>query len=146
MKRGCFDNFLFAILLLIGFGASSYFWFNFFIKGKSVSTPNLVGKSVNDAEALCSDLGLTLTVDESHRRNSDKVPAGSVVWQSKAPGSTNFIKRGSALRVELSAGPLVLRVPQLEGQTARTALLRLGQQNLKLENIVYVDAPKLGVV
>jgi serine/threonine-protein kinase len=146
MKRGCLENLLFALLLFIGFGASSYFWFNFFIKGKSVSTPNLVGKSVNDAKALCSDLGLTLTVDEAHRRNSDKVPASFVVWQSKAPGSTNFIKRGSALRVELSAGPLVLRVPQLDGQTPRTALLRLGQQNLKLENIAYVDAVKQGVV
>jgi beta-lactam-binding protein with PASTA domain len=146
MKKGCLENALFALLLLIGFGASSYFWFNFFIKGKSVSTPNLVGKSVNDAKALCSDLGLTLTVDETHRRNHDKVPAGFVVWQNKAPGSTNFIKRGSAVRVELSAGPLVLRVPELSGQTPRTALLRLSQQNLKLGNLVYAEAAKSGVV
>lgn len=146
MKRGCLDNLLFAVLLLVALGASTYFWFNFFIKGKSVSTPNLVGKSVNDAKALCSDLGLTFTVDEAHRRNSDKVPAGHVVWQNKSPGSTNFIKRGSAIRVELSAGPLVLRVPELEGQSPRTALLRLSQQNLKLGNLAYADAPKQGVV
>src|SRR5205814_2303044 len=40
---------------------------------------------------------------------------------------------------ELSAGPLVLQVPDLNGQSPRTALLRLSQQNLKLGSIAYVD-------
>ncbi|MCU1244349.1 MAG: prkC 34 [Acidobacteria bacterium] len=138
-SRGCLQNLLFGVLLLIAFGGSSYFWFNFFIKGKSLPTPNLVGKSVTEARSICSDLGLTLTVNEA-RRNSDKVPAGFVVWQNRAGGTTNFIKRGTAIRVELSAGALVLSVPDLKGQTPGTAVLRLGQQNLKLGNLAYADA------
>src|SRR5260221_953285 len=145
MKRGCLSNFLFALLVFVLFGVSSYVSFNLFIRGRSVSTPNLVGKSVSDARALCADLGVELTIDTG-RRNSDKVPAGSVVWQNKNPGTTNLIKRGAAIRVELSAGPLVLRVPELNGQSPRTALLRLGQQNLKLGNLTCVDGPVQGIL
>jgi beta-lactam-binding protein with PASTA domain len=145
MKRGCLSNLLFALLVFVLFGVSSYVSFNLFIRGRSVSTPNLVGKSVTDARALCADLGVELTIDTG-RRNSDKVPAGNVVWQNKDPGTTNLIKRGAAIRVELSAGPLVLRVPELNGQSPRTALLRLGQQNLKLGNLTYVDGPVQGIL
>jgi serine/threonine-protein kinase len=139
-SRGCLLNLLFAFAALIVFGGSTYFWFNFFVKGKSLPTPNLIGRSVADAKAVCSDLGINLSVDPTTRRNSEKVPAGSVVWQNKTPGTTNLMKRGATIKVELSAGPLVLRVPELSGQTARTALLRLGQQNLRLGNLAYVDA------
>lgn len=37
-----------------------------------------------------------------------------------------------------SLGPLVLQVPDLDGETPRTALLRFSQRNLKLGNISYV--------
>lgn len=145
MKQGCLANLLFALVLLLAFGASTYFWFNFFIRGRSLPTPNLIGKTVNEARALCSDAGVTMVVGEA-RRNSDKVAAGNVVWQNRTPGATSFIKRGATIRVELSAGPLVIRVPELDGQTPRTALLRLGQQNLKMGNLTYVDAAKQGIV
>lgn len=146
MKRGCLSNFLFGLVAFVAFGVSSYLFFNYFIRGRSVSTPNLVGKSIPAAKAACADLGIDLTIDETHRRNSDKVAAGNVVWQNKDPGTTNLIKRGAAIRVELSAGPLVLRVPDMGGQTPRTALLRLGQQNLKLGNLTYVESAAQGIL
>jgi beta-lactam-binding protein with PASTA domain len=137
---------LFIILAIIAFGLSTYVSFTFFIRGRSVSTPNLVGKPVNDAKAICSDLGVTLRVDE-HRRNSDRIAAGNVVWQNRTPGTTNLIKRGSEIHVELSAGPLVLRVPELDGQSPRVALLLLSRQNLKLGSLAYADAGgKPGIV
>jgi serine/threonine-protein kinase len=146
MKRGCFDNLLFLAVLAAVFAGSTYFWFNFFVRGKSLPTPNLIGKSVADAKAICSDIGVTLRVDTGARRNSDKVPAGAIVWQNRTAGSTNFIKRGTAIRVELSAGPLILRVPDLDGQSAGTAVLRLGQQNLKVGTFTYAEAGANGVV
>jgi eukaryotic-like serine/threonine-protein kinase len=140
MKRGFLDNLLFAALLVLAFGLSTYVCFNFFIRGRSVSTPNLIGRTVGDAKRICSDLGVSLVVDPEHRRNSDKIAADNVVWQNRAPGATNLIKRGTDIHVELSAGPLVLQVPDLNGQSPRTALLRLGQQNLKLGNLAYIDS------
>jgi beta-lactam-binding protein with PASTA domain len=140
MRPGCLTNVLFACLAVLLFGFSSYIWFTFFIRGKSVSTPNLIGKSVDDAKAICSDLGITLLVDSEHRRESDKVAAGNIVWQNRAPGATNLVKRGTTIQVELSTGPLVLRVPDFSGERAGTAVLRLGQQNLKSGSMTYVDA------
>jgi len=145
-KRGFLDTLLFAALFVLVFGLSTYLCFNFFIRGRSVSTPNLIGRSVADAKAMCSDLGVSLVVDPEHRRNSDKIAAGNVVWQNRAPGTTNLIKRGTDIHVELSAGPLVLQVPDLNGQSPRTALLRLGQLNLKLGGLAYIDSDVQGIM
>src|SRR5207253_4187639 len=103
-------------------------------------------ETVDEAQAICSDLGVNLVIDGEHRRNSDRVPADSVVWQNRPPGATNLIKRGTTIKVELSAGPLILRVPDFSGQRSGTAILRLGQQNLKPGNIAYVDSMKEGVL
>jgi beta-lactam-binding protein with PASTA domain len=139
IKRGWLDNIVFALLFMLAFGVSTYVCFNFFIRGRSVSTPNLIGRSVTDAKAVCSDLGVSLVVD-SGTRNSDKITTGNVVWQNRTPGATNLVKRGTDIHVELSAGPLVLQVPDLNGQSARTALLRLSQLNLKLDSVAHVDS------
>jgi beta-lactam-binding protein with PASTA domain len=146
MKRGCFGTLVYAVVLLAIFGTSTYFWFTFFVKGRSLPTPNLIGRSVVQARAIAADLGVELEVDEEHRRNSDQVPVGHVVWQNRQPGATSFIKRGSAIRVELSAGPLVLRVPDFAGQTAGTGMLRLGQQNLKPGSSSYVASDVTGIL
>ena len=138
MRRGCLDNLLFITVLLLAFGGSSYFWFTFFVKGRSLPTPDLIGKTPTDARKICSDIGVNLKVDEG-MRHSDRVPAGRIVWQNRTAGTTRFLKRGATIRVELSAGPLVLRVPQLEGQSLGTGMLRLGQQNLKPAQVSYVD-------
>jgi serine/threonine-protein kinase len=146
MRRGCLESILFGILLVVAFGGSTYFWFTFFVKGRSLPTPNLIGRSVAQARAITQDLGVTLEVIEDHRRNSDKVPVGHVVWQNRTPGATSFIKRGSAIRVELSAGPLVLHVPDFTGLTAGTGMLRLGQMNLRLGNLTYVPSAVVGII
>jgi beta-lactam-binding protein with PASTA domain len=139
IKRGWLDNILFAALVFLAFGVSTYVCFNFFIRGRSVSTPNLIGRSVTDAKGICSDLGVSLVVDPG-TRNSDKIATGKVVWQNRTAGATNLVKRGTDIHVELSAGPLVLQVPDLTGQSARTALLRLSQLNLKLDSVAHVDS------
>ncbi len=134
------NRFLFALLVFIAFGVSTYVSFTLFIRGRSVSTPNLLGKTVDQAKAICTDLGLTLRVDTDHRRAADKIKAGDIAWQNRTPGATNLIKRGTEITVELSTGPLVLRVPNLDGQSPRVAMLLLGRQNLNLDNLTYADA------
>jgi serine/threonine-protein kinase len=145
MSRGCLANILFAILVVIAFGISTYVWFSIFVRGKTVSTPNLIGKSSDDAKAICSDLGVNLKVDDKVR-SSDRVPAGDVAWQNPAPGTTNLIKRGATITVQLSTGPLVLRVPDFAGARQGTAVLRLEQQSLKPGYMSEVDYAQQGVL
>jgi serine/threonine-protein kinase len=133
--RGCVFNFAFTCLLVVAFGASSYFWFKFWVRGKSIPTPNLIGRTLTEARAVCSDLGLVVVVDNGKDRHGDNVPAGNVVWQNRAPES--LIKRGTRIHVGQSLGPLVLRVPDLTGRSARTAMLRLSQINLRLGPLSY---------
>src|SRR5579884_1293067 len=145
MSKGCLANILFAILVVIAFGISTYVWFSIFVRGKTVSTPNLIGKSSDDAKAICSDLGVNLKVDDKVR-SSDRVPAGDVAWQNPAPGTTNLIKRGATITVQLSTGPLVLRVPDFAGARQGTAVLRLEQQSLKPGFMSEVDSLQQGVL
>lgn len=133
--RGCIFSMFYAALLVVAFAASSYFWFKFWVRGKSIATPNLIGRSLTEARAVCSDLGLVVVVDNTKDRHGDNVPVGNVVWQNRAPDT--LIKRGTRIHVGQSLGPLVLRVPDVTGQSARTAMLRLSQLNLRLGTISY---------
>lgn len=126
--RGCLNNLVFVGLLTVFFGLSSYFWFKYFVRGRSIATPTLVGMSIADARALSSDSGLLLEVDQSRERHSDEVPRGGVVWQNRRPGQ--LVKRGTGIIVAPSLGPLILRVPDVAGQTSRAARLQFGQLGL----------------
>ena len=137
--KGCVGNLLFVALLFGVFGLSSYFSFKFFVRGKSIPTPDLVGRSLGEARAITSDLGLILEFDVANARNSDTVPAGSVVWQSRREG--RLIKRGSQLYVAESLGPLVLEIPDLSGSSARAALGEFSQRNLNVGTLSYIDVP-----
>src|SRR5688572_21953418 len=135
--RSCLGSSVFLVLLFLGFGLSSYTWFKFFVRGSSIPTPNLTGRAIPDARAITSDLGLILVLDNKSDRHSEKVPTGTVVWQNRAPNS--LVKRGTRLFVGQSLGPLVLEVPNLTGESPRTALLRFSQRNLKLGNLSYYE-------
>ncbi|HEY5610817.1 MAG TPA: PASTA domain-containing protein [Thermoanaerobaculia bacterium] len=136
--RGCLGNLVYLAILAIAFGASSYFWFKFFVRGESLETPNLIGHTLSEARAISSDLGLILEVDNEEDRNSDRVPPGAVVWQNRGAGSS--IKRGTRLYVGQSLGPVVLKVPDLTGESQRTALLRFSQRTLKLGNVAFFES------
>lgn len=133
--RGCFVGLLYTGLLLALFGASSYFWFTFWVRGKSIPTPQLVGRSLSEARAVASDLGLVVVIDNSKDRHGENVPEGAVVWQNRAPGA--LIKRGTRIHIGQSLGPLILKVPDVSGQTTRTALLELSQTNLRIGTVSY---------
>ena len=135
--RSCFSSVIYVVLLFLAFAISSYSWFKFFVRGSSLPTPNLIGRSITDARAISSDLGVVLVVDNARDRHSENTPTGAVVWQNRAANS--LIKRGTRVYVGQSLGPLVLEVPNLTGESARTALLRFSQRNLKLGNLTYVE-------
>lgn len=133
--RGCISGVLYTVLFLAFFGASSYFWFTYWVRGKSIPTPQLVGRSLSDARAAASDLGLVVVVDNTKDRHGDNIAEGAVVWQNRTPGV--LIKRGTRIHVGQSLGPLVLKVPDVSGLTTRTALLQLSQANLRVGTVSY---------
>ena len=105
------------------------------LRAREVSVPNLAGRTVQDATAILADHGLTLRVDEVQRVDP-KVPAGRITQQDPPPGAVARRQRG--VKVWLSLGQQVAVVPELTGQTERTAQMRLQQDGLVLASIAEI--------
>ncbi|MGA9346334.1 MAG: Stk1 family PASTA domain-containing Ser/Thr kinase [Nocardioidaceae bacterium] len=79
--------------------------------------PNLVGKTLQQAETLLKDANLT--VGKETAENSDTVPKNQVLRQSETPGST--IDEGSTVDLVYSAGQQKAIVPDVSGKSLTEA-------------------------
>jgi serine/threonine-protein kinase len=108
------------------------------LRTREVKVPTLIGRTVGDATQALNDLGLPLRVDEN-RRSDAKVPNGRIMQQDPAPGLP--ARRGRTVRVWVSSGPRTTTVPQLVGQTERTARIRLEQDGLEVGSVSEFRSP-----
>jgi serine/threonine-protein kinase len=99
------------------------------LRSRDVIVPSLSGKTVNDASAALSSTGLNLKVEEAHRPDP-VVPAGEIITQDPAAGTRT--RRERSVKVWVSAGPRVIHVPLLVGESERTAQLQAQQDGLTL--------------
>ena len=115
------------------------------LKTREVVVPALAGRSVNEATTLLLDEGLSLRVEEA-RRVDPKVPAGRIVAQDPAPGTTTRSQR--RVSVWLSDGPTAAVVPALVGESERTAQIRVQMASLVLTStaVIRSDTDPPGVV
>ena len=97
------------------------------LRAREVTVPDLRGRTVADATAILTGIELTAKVDEA-RRLDPKIPVDRILLQEPAGGVTT--RRQRSVRVWLSSGPRVVTIPQLTGQTERTAQLRLQADGL----------------
>src|SRR6202521_2474298 len=107
------------------------------IHGREVTMPNLVGKSVAEANQLLRSRGLVLRVAD--RVYSD-LPTNVVVRQTPTAGL--LMKVSQQAHVVLSLGQRQLTIPRLEGTTLRISrieMLRAGLQIGEVSNITLPD-------
>lgn len=97
------------------------------VRALEVRVPTLVGKPLEQARAEATNLGLVVRVDEA-RRPDPKIPAGHILGQDPAPGST--ARRQRSLRLWVSSGPRVVVAPNLIGESERAAQIRLTQEGV----------------
>jgi len=83
-------------------------------------------------------LGLSLKVDDMTRVDA-KIPAGRVLTQEPAPGST--ARRQRTVRVWLSAGARAATVPGVTGESERIAQARLAQSGITVRAVSEVQSP-----
>ena len=105
------------------------------LKTREVQVPPLTGKTVNEATGLLTEAGLNLKVEEG-RRLDPKVPAGQIVTQDPAAGVRT--RRERSVKVWVSGGPRSTTIPELSGESERTAQLRLQQEGLGLASIAEI--------
>jgi beta-lactam-binding protein with PASTA domain len=109
------------------------------IHGREVTMPNLVGKTVREANQLLSSQGLVLRVAD--RVYSD-LPINVVVRQTPTAGL--LMKVSQQAHVVLSLGQRQLSIPALEGSTLRVSrigLLRAGLQLGEVSSVAVPDEP-----
>ena len=102
------------------------------LRSREVQVPAVVGKNVSEASQSLGALGLTIRVDPT-RRPDEKVAANRIIQQDPPAGAAARSQR--SIRVWLSAGPRTTVVPELVGQTERTARLRMEQDGVELSSV-----------
>ncbi len=114
------------------------------IHGREVTMPNLVGKSVVEADKLLRSQGLVLSVAD---RMYSELPMNVVVRQTPPPGM--LMKVSQQAHVVLSLGQRQLAIPALEGKTLRTSrieLLRMALQIGEVSSVLWAGTPADTVV
>ncbi len=121
---------LYGGLLLAVFAGAVWFGFRRAIVGRSVTVPDLSGKTPEQAFAVTRGLGLKLEEQTSRARYDERIPAGRILLQQPEAGS--LAKPAQVVRVVLSLGLREIRVPDLTGLAPRAAAVKLSRENLQL--------------
>ncbi len=114
---------LYALLLAGVLAAATWVSFSRFVAGKSTQVPDLTNLTVEDATARAAELGLAAAVDPAQEDFDEKVPPRHVRGQQPLAGTA--VKEGQTVRLFLSRGPRMLRMPDLTGQSPRAAAAAL---------------------
>jgi beta-lactam-binding protein with PASTA domain len=104
------------------------------IHGREAVVPNLSGLSVADANSVASRSGLALNLE--NRFYSADVPAGRILSQDPAAGSR--VRREWPVRITESLGAQRVEIPDLTGQTERSATIGIRRLLLELGVVAHL--------
>lgn len=110
-------------------------------RAREVVVPDLQGKSVTDASAMLTQIGLAIRIDETRRADA-KVPAGHILSQEPEPGTV--FRRQRSVRVRLSDGQRDPVVPGVVGAPERTAEGTLAAERVQIAGRAEVRAAEYG--
>lgn len=102
-----------------------------------VEVPDLSGMTVEEAGDKTGSARLNLTVE--NRFYSTTVPAGRVLSQSPAAGST--VRKGWHMRITESMGPQRVSIPNTVNMNERDAGMAIRRASLDLGPLAYLPSP-----
>ena len=141
--RRFFNLVLGALAMLTVALTSAFVAMRLAIHGREVKVPNLAGLSISDAGKAASSLGLRLNLE--NRFYSAQTASGLILAQS--PGAGVTVRRQSSVRVTESLGPQQVSIPDLMGQSERTASINIRRLSLDLGTVAAMEAPgEAGIV
>jgi eukaryotic-like serine/threonine-protein kinase len=132
-----FNILLGALAMLVVALFSAFITMRLAIHGREVKVPKLTGLTLADASKQTRSLGLILHLE--NRFYSPNTPAGHVLAQSPAPGVT--VRRQWAVRVTESLGAQQVAIPDVLGQSERTASINIRRLGLELGAVAHIAAP-----
>lgn len=132
-----------VIVMLAMTGVGAWAIYNFVI-AKTITVPNVVGKSVESAREIVEEEGLRL--EEKERVFSDTIAADNVISQDPEEGEK--LRRGGVVEVIVSGGTEIVEVPDVVGKSVEQATYLLPKAGLELGDIkkVYSSEPENEVI
>jgi len=94
---------------------------------------DFIGYNVDEVSAMLETIGLTLEVTDE--LNSSEYKAGEIIYQD--PKESSKLKEGSAIRVKVSKGPVMVRVPNLTNKELVDAKLVIENNKLIVGTIDF---------
>jgi eukaryotic-like serine/threonine-protein kinase len=132
-----FNIVLGALAMLIVALVSAFISMRLAIHGREVKVPDLTGLTLLEASKQTRSHGLILNLE--NRFYSPNTPPGHVLAQSPAPGVT--VRREWTVRVTESLGAQQVAIPDLIGQSERTASINIRRLGLELGTVSHIAAP-----
>jgi eukaryotic-like serine/threonine-protein kinase len=136
MKR-FFNLLLGALAMVVVALLSAFITMRLAIHGREVKVPSLTGLSLSDASKKASSMGLRLNL-ENRFYSADILP-GMVLAQSPVAGTR--VRREWAVRVTESLGPQQVAIPNVVGQSERSASVNVRRLSLDLGTVAHLAAP-----
>ena len=102
---------------------------------KSVSIPDLIGRSIRSAELMLTQSGLE--IDTVYEEFNSDVPSGNVTWQY--PKGGDMLNKGMGLHLTVSLGvpPNFYQVPNLFGLSKKKAVNDLRKAGFSVGKLFY---------
>ncbi len=115
------------LVVLVGAVAGGWRAFSRYLTVPEVDVPDVVGKTLTEAQQQLEALQLSLQVTEAH---SGTVPVGLIVAQDQPPGKP--VKLGRVIGVVVSLGPEIVTVPNVQRRSFTEAQLLIDQARLRV--------------
>ncbi len=126
-----------ALILAVVFMASLLTAMRFAIHGRQTAVPKIIGMTPRDAETALEAHGLVL--DSTDRFFSAEIPAGRIVSQAPSPGEQ--VRRGWRVRAAESMGPQRVTIPDLTGDSERSAEINIKRRGLEMGTMAVAEIP-----
>ena len=123
--------FILAVLAGLGYYAVNALMTSFVREKGEVVVPDLQGKTLTDCLDALAQAKLAM-IKEDEEYNQD-VPSGVVIRQFPAAGTN--VKEGKTIRITVSRGGEIVYVPNLVGETIRSATILLRASGLVLGEV-----------
>jgi beta-lactam-binding protein with PASTA domain len=135
--RAFFRFVLLALVLVIVAMGSALTAMRIAIHGREVVVPKVVGLTSSQAERLALQNGLLIDIE--NRFYSTDIPEGKILSQS--PDAGTRVRRGWRIRLAVSLGPQHVVIPDLVGNSSRSAEINLRRRGLEPGETAYAQLP-----
>lgn len=95
-----------------------------------VEVPDFVGMTIDEAKEAAERAGVELDITEE---NSESVDAGVVISQKEDGGTS--VEKGSEIKIVVSIGKVIIRVPEFIGMTVNEAIIRCSEIGLSVTTL-----------